>query len=289
MQYLIHSAKGSTWKKHKYIRKEGDRYIYTEKESLKDKQKKTTLDAVKGNQTKMKISTTAKNVVSSVSNPSSAQVGTAKKGALDVARTIRNTSGRSTLKTGKKTKPVYLRVSGKTYVNAPSISLKSKNRSTASTTSRLKGIQRPTKYRDRYTSINRGTNQYSKDTTLKLNTNSTGTFRTRSLTESRKRSNAEDRKRLGNIKPSSSTKFYGNKDRTNLRTTGTFNGNHENTNSKRHLANNPSQASNRYQKDSRINDTEKTRKTMSDVDYKKKRKRSRKSVTHDKTRPLSHK
>lgn len=28
--YLVHSAKGSTWKKHKYIRKEGNKYIYVE-------------------------------------------------------------------------------------------------------------------------------------------------------------------------------------------------------------------------------------------------------------------
>ena len=27
---LFHSAKGTTWKKHKYVRKEGDRYIYPE-------------------------------------------------------------------------------------------------------------------------------------------------------------------------------------------------------------------------------------------------------------------
>lgn len=28
--YLIHTEKGKTWKKHKYIRKEGNRYIYVE-------------------------------------------------------------------------------------------------------------------------------------------------------------------------------------------------------------------------------------------------------------------
>lgn len=31
MNTIEHSIKGSTWKKHKYIRKEGDRYIYDEK------------------------------------------------------------------------------------------------------------------------------------------------------------------------------------------------------------------------------------------------------------------
>lgn len=33
---LMHSAKGSTWTKHKYIRKEGDRYIYKENENVDD-------------------------------------------------------------------------------------------------------------------------------------------------------------------------------------------------------------------------------------------------------------
>lgn len=31
--YIIHSAKGTAWKKHKYIRKEGNRYIYVENEN----------------------------------------------------------------------------------------------------------------------------------------------------------------------------------------------------------------------------------------------------------------
>ena len=33
---LWHSAKGTAWKKHKYIRKEGDRYIYKENETVDD-------------------------------------------------------------------------------------------------------------------------------------------------------------------------------------------------------------------------------------------------------------
>lgn len=31
LQMLAHSAKGTTWKDHKYIKKEGDRYIYAPK------------------------------------------------------------------------------------------------------------------------------------------------------------------------------------------------------------------------------------------------------------------
>ena len=33
--YLAHSAKGTTWKNHKYIRKEGNRYIYDPKDKKK--------------------------------------------------------------------------------------------------------------------------------------------------------------------------------------------------------------------------------------------------------------
>ena len=33
--YLAHSAKGTTWKDHKYIRKENGRYIYDEKDKAK--------------------------------------------------------------------------------------------------------------------------------------------------------------------------------------------------------------------------------------------------------------
>lgn len=39
---LMHSAKGSTWSKHKYIRKEGNRYIY--KEGTGGKEKAGTID-----------------------------------------------------------------------------------------------------------------------------------------------------------------------------------------------------------------------------------------------------
>lgn len=46
--YLKHSGKGSTWENHKYVRKEGDRYIYEEdlkkekmlNDNLSDKDKK---------------------------------------------------------------------------------------------------------------------------------------------------------------------------------------------------------------------------------------------------------
>ena len=34
MAWLIHSAKGTTWKDHKYIRKEGKRYIYNAKRGI---------------------------------------------------------------------------------------------------------------------------------------------------------------------------------------------------------------------------------------------------------------
>lgn len=34
MTELMHSAKGTTWKKHKYIRKEGKRYIYNAKQGI---------------------------------------------------------------------------------------------------------------------------------------------------------------------------------------------------------------------------------------------------------------
>lgn len=45
MQTLKHSIKGSTWKKHKYIRKEGDRYIYDSKIDYDKLPERSTKDA----------------------------------------------------------------------------------------------------------------------------------------------------------------------------------------------------------------------------------------------------
>lgn len=203
MLYLIHSAKGSTWKKHKYIRKEGDRYIYTEKEPLQDKKKKSTLNKVKVTPTNMKTKDIAKKTISSVANAPKPPMAIAKKGVFAVKKTVTDKSGQRALKTGKEipkaesSKPIYLKVSGKTYKEAPSKSIK-----TRSITNRRKRST-ASKDKSRFNAITRGTNIYTERT-----------YRKRA---------------------------------------------------------------------------DKSEKSMSDIDYKKKRKRSRKSVTHDKTRPLSHK
>ena len=82
---LYHSAEGQTWKKHKYIRKEGDRYIYEENENQNGGSSSSggVLGALKG--VAKKVSNAASDTAKSVSNKVSEVASNASKAVKTTA------------------------------------------------------------------------------------------------------------------------------------------------------------------------------------------------------------
>lgn len=100
-EYLEHSAKGTTWKNHKYIKKVGSRYVYPAKKAI----------GVKASQAKQAVTSGASKVASNAKKAASSVGKAASKAASsvgDTASSVKNTAASAISKAIDKLKDINI-------------------------------------------------------------------------------------------------------------------------------------------------------------------------------------